>query len=64
MVINVDLVVQFKTSQNKVDCLYSNLKVEILLLYVPTRNKFKRIQFRINNASVQHFFHVLLLLLL
>lgn len=59
MVINVELMVQFKTSQNNVDCLYSSLKVEILLLYVPTQ-----ISHRINDASVQHFFHILLLLLL
>lgn len=35
IVINVELV-QFKISQHKVDCPYSGLIVEILLLYVPT----------------------------
>lgn len=47
MVNNVELVVQFKRSQNK----------------VPTQNKFRRIQFRLNDV-VQHIFRSLLLLLL
>lgn len=34
----VELAMQFK-SQNKVNCLSSSLKVEILLLYVPKQNK-------------------------
>lgn len=33
-------------------------KVENFLLYVPTQNIFRRIWFRINNASVQLFFSI------
>lgn len=50
--------------QAKTKLIVFTLIVEIFLLYVPTQNKFRRIQFRINDASVQHLFHILLLLLL